>query len=315
LHDLKKVYRACVESAVVHDKTGPALAEIAHTYHSDRTPLYRELFEWANDTPDIDPRFSITLQLFANTTDDEVRQQIINDWTGYPMKVSDIRAALHAMGEMKIRVGASKKGQELQRFAFLSRFFHSAGYTGWLILLDEADMISCYSPLQRMKAYSHLSQLYDTNNQIPKLATIVTISEDYTGQVLFGKKNDRENIPARYGMRREAPLVPFAERGMDVIQRKGIPIRPYTREHIDEVYQRVRRLYAEAYNWEAPDLMDRPDPNVGMRRCIRSWINAWDFRRLYDTTVSLVTDEVTFSYEEDADMQTNSDDEEPVITL
>src|SRR5215210_6352668 len=38
LHDLGKIYRAAVESAVAPDKSGPALEEITHSYHTDRAP-------------------------------------------------------------------------------------------------------------------------------------------------------------------------------------------------------------------------------------------------------------------------------------
>lgn len=309
LHNLQKVYRACVESAVVRGKTGPALAEIAHTYHSDRAPFFRELFDWAHGTPGLDPRFAATLMLFIATTDLEIRQRIIDDWTGYPMKVPDIRKALRSVGETGTKIGKPMKGQELQRFAFLSKFFKSAGYAGWLILLDEGEFTSHYSLRQRARAYANLASLFGRQSNLPELATILTISDDYVGQVLYGK-NDRECIPLKVGKTRDSGIVPLAGQGMELILRKGCPIRPYTPKQIDDVYNHVRRLYSDAYDWESPDLEHRPDvlPSEPMRRYIRSWINAWDFLRLYDTSVNLVLDDFKVDMDEDSDIQKDDED-------
>lgn len=309
-HHLQKVYRACVESAVVRDKTGPALAEIARTYHSDRAPFFRELFDWVRDTPGLDPRFIATLQLVIAPIDLEILQQIINDWTGYPMKVPDIRKALRSVGETGIRVGKPMKGQELQRFAFLSKFFKSAGYSGWLILLDEGEFTSHYSLRQRARAYANLALLFGCQSNLPELATVLTISDDYIGQVLYGKKNDRENIPLKVGRTCDSGIVPLAEQGMELILRKGRQIRPYTSKQVDDVYNRVRQLYSDAYNWDAPDLEKRPEvlPSERMRRYIRSWINAWDFLRLYGTSVNLVSEDFNMDLDEDSDIQKDDED-------
>lgn len=309
LNDLKKVYRTCVESAIVSGKVGPALTEIAHTYHSDRAPYFDELQEWVNITKGIDPRYAQTLQIFVNTTDEEVRQQIVNEWTGYPMKVAEIRNALRDMGHPGIRVRAQMKAQELQQFEFLSRFFRSAGYSGWLILLDEGEIISRYSLKQRAKAYAHLAHLLGYGSQIFGLGSVLTITTDYAGQILV-KRNDLEKIPAKLAGSREAAVVPLAQKGMELIMRMGNPIRAYTGEQVDDIYRSVRALYSEAYSWEAPELSQRPEvlPSVGMRRYIRSWINAWDFRRLYDAEVNLIAEDVVQNYEEDVDLQASDDE-------
>ncbi len=69
------------------------------------------------------------------------------------------RAAGTGRGEELTHIGAPQRGQLLQRFEFLSRFFRSAGYNGWVLLFDETEMVSKYSVRQRGKAYAHLAQL------------------------------------------------------------------------------------------------------------------------------------------------------------
>src|SRR5262249_49466689 len=212
------------------------------------------------------------------------------------------------------------KGQTLLRFEFLSRFFSSAGYAGWVVLLDEAEMISKYSLRQRGRAYAHLAQLLGLvrGARIPGLACVATITKDYAGQVLYGRKNDIENIPARLQGTKDAEFIAAAEVGMRAIKSKAIELRPPTRAQLQEVYQRVRDLYAGAYRWDAPEIFGAREysSSTGMRQYVRSWINIWDLRRLYDYQADVVVEEERISYEEDVDFQTEPPEaaEEPIIT-
>jgi hypothetical protein len=321
LYDLAKVYRACAVSAVAPDKNGPVLAEIAASYQAEKAPGYRDLFEWVHQNKEIDPRFAATLFLFERSADPDLRQRIVDEWMGDPMRVPDLKAALRAVGEpATYTISRPVKGQVLQRFEFLSRLFASAGYAGWVVLLDEAEMISKYSLRQRGKAYAHLAQMLGLARgaRLPGLATVATITKDYAGEVLYGRKNDIVNIPARLQSTRDAEFIPPAEIGMKAIKSKALELRPPTRDQVHATYRKVRSLYSDAYGWEAPEIGNTREysSSTGMRQYVRSWINIWDLRRLYNYQADLVAERATFSYEEDADMQTESRaEEEPTISI
>lgn len=345
LHDLKKIYHAALETARAPDKdNGTALSEIAHTYSADKNPGYYPFREWVEDTEGLDPRFEATLHVFENCREEEVRQKIIADWMGYPMKVGDLRAALKDLGatvrpakrvsktymsiplsepkKKAFTVGRIKNDNWLQRFEFMARFFHSAGYAGWVILFDEAEMISKYSLRQRGKAYAHLAQLLgiDKTASVPGLTTAFTITKDYSGQVLYGRKNDIAKIPAKMKGTKEDIYVAPAELGMEAIKRKGIDLRPPDKGEVEEIYKKVRDLYSEAYDWPAPDLESRREyaTSTGLRQYLRLWINAWDLRRLYKYEANTIIEAVEISYDEDVDIQSTEEttsNNEPFVTL
>ena len=144
------------------------------------------------------------------------------------MRVSDLRSALREIGELPhYQISAPLRGAILQRFAFLTRFFRAAGYTGWVVLFDETEMISKYSVRQRGRAYAHLAQLLGHVKGVatPGLASVFTITHDYTGQVLYGRKNDLEMVPARLKGTRDEDLTGAAEIGMKTIKSKGAELR------------------------------------------------------------------------------------------
>jgi hypothetical protein len=321
LHDLTKVYRASIEAAVAPGRVGPALAEIAATYRAEKAPGYRDLFEWVHQNKDLDPRLAATLFLFERNPDPALRKRIVDEWTGDPMRVSDLKGALRELGEWTAYpITRPLAGQALNQFAFMSRLFSSAGYAGWVVLLDETEMISKYSLRQRGKAYAHLAQLLGQAKgvRIPGLACVATITKDYAGQVLYGRKNDIENVPARMEGTKDEPLRAAAESGMRLIKSRALELRPPSRDQLGHIYQTVHALYSNAYGWQAPEIAGTREysASTGMRQYVRSWVTVWDLRRLYNYEAQLVAEPMPIPYGEDLDYQIEKreEDDEPVIT-
>ncbi len=314
LSDLAKVYRAAVASAVAPDRTGPALSEIADTLQTDRAPYYDQLYKWAHRDGDLDPRLPASLLLFERqaSADEDLREKILAEWTGYPMRIGDMKAALKAAGEMTTyAVGRPQRGQELHHFEFVNRFFRAAGYNGWVILLDEVELIARYGIRQRGRSYAHLATLLGAGKtgQIPGLAVVAAVTDDYAGEVLR-RKGDRVKVPAKM-MIAEDPLREMAEAGMERIESGTLPLNSPTKKQMGESYDRVREVYAAAYGWTPPDITDALEyaGSTRMRQYVRAWVTIWDLRRLYDQEGELITEDVTISYEEDADVEKTATEE------
>ena len=319
LHNLARIYRGCVESATVADKTGPALTEIVNSYHTNLTPHYRELYQWVHQA-DKDPRIGATLFLFEDCKDENLREKIVAEWTGYPMKVQDLRAALKEVNQHKAyNISRPQTMKVSQRFEFLSRFFRSAGYDGWVILLDETEIISRYSLQQRGKAYAQMAQLMGLTEgtTIPGLAAVFAITDDYAGQVLRAGKNDVCNVPEKIRGMKDDSISGDAVIGMDAIENKSLQLKKPTAGQVLETYAKVRQAYSQAYAWDAPSIDNKREhlESNSMRQYVRSWINTWDLRRLYDYQAQTTLENVTMSYEEDADLQEDAPDMEEGATL
>ncbi len=317
LHDLAKLLRAAVESAVLPGRSAPALSEIAFTYRADTAPGYTQLFEWVHGA-NRDPRLALTLLLFERTRDAEVRERVIAEWMGDAMTGSEFRVGLRESGMAGLSFPRERKDNFLEKFEFLARFFQSAGYGGWVLLLDEAEMISKYSQRQRGRSYAHLAQLLgDSKNGVTGLVGAATITKDYAGQVLYGRKNDMTTIPVKMENTRDEGLAGAAVAGMRLIERGGTDLRPLGKEAIERLFEQARELYSQVYDWAAPPLPNRREysSSTSMRQHLRWWINAWDLMRLYGHEGETIVETVSVSYDEDSDLQMESPDGEPRIVL
>ena len=324
LHDPAKLYRAAVESAVVPDRRGPALAEVAAALDFGGAP-YAEFYRWANQPGSsgssgslgssgsgLNSRFPATLFLYERVKDPEVLDRIVSFWAGDPLNVADIRRWLRAHGEAATYALERVPSKELplHRFRFTPRLMAAAGYRGWVLLVDELELIGRYSFMQRARSYAALARWAGRleGEVYPGLVTVFAITSDFAAAVLEDR-NDLEAVPGKLrasGLDPELLLASQAERGMRLIAREAVHLRPPDRPAIDQARQRVRDLHACAYDWQPAPL--RPDDHLSttsMRQYVRRWINEWDLRRLDPayTGETMVLESLAMDYSEQAELE------------
>lgn len=291
LYDPVKVFRAAVDDARVPGRLGSAIDEIAAGLQTS-SPEYAVLYRWvhADDAP-VDARFAATLFVHEYARGDaEFADRIVRFWAGDPLPLPDLRRRLKEAGAAGTYKLGSVKERDLavQRFRFISRLIRAAGYAGWIILLDEVELIGRYSFLQRAKSYAELNRWIRGDRQDPgaPIGAVLATVDDFEAQVLVGK-NDVELIPSRLRMKGTADadlLAGSAEAGMRVIERQQIPVQPPDRDALDRTYNTLKALHGAAYGWTPPDVegLERL-PSNRMRQYIRAWINEWDLVRLDPT--------------------------------
>lgn len=293
LHDPAKVFRAAVESAVAPDGARDVVAEAAAALDPDSAG-YAELLRWLRGPgADMNERFEATLVLHqrlggdAPGVDEQFVDSIVRFWSGDPLPMPELRRQLKAIGEAKTFTFTSVKLRELarQRLRFLPRLLRAAGYAGWVVLLDEVELIGRYSLLQRGRSYAELARWLDGDpgDEGQPLVAVAAMTDDFEAAVLTGK-NDREALPARLRDKQTdeyAEMAALAEVGMRHIERHLLPLAPPDGAELDRAYHTLRGLHGAAYGWEPPDVagLERLGA-TRMRQYVRAWINEWDLVRL-----------------------------------
>jgi hypothetical protein len=314
LYDPTKLYRSAIEAAIVPDRKGAALTEIAFGLRFDSRG-YADLSRWVNSAEaGLNARFAATLFLFERLRDEEIRDRIISFWSGDPLNSSELRRWLRDHGEAatyKIEpVGA--RDLALQRFRFVPRLIVAAGYSGWVLLIDEVELIGRYSFKQRARSYAELARWAGKleKESFPGLTAVFALTSDFSSFVLEGR-NDVERIPGRLRAT-ESPsdtlLARQAERGMRLIAREAQRLRDPDRPTIERTYQQVQSIHGQAYQWEPPPLGPEArytGASISMRQYVRRWINEWDLRRLDPTyRADTMISDLAMDYSEDPDLET-----------
>jgi len=311
LYDPAKLYRAAIDASVAPGKRGSALAEIAAGLDFAGQE-YAGFYGWVN-RPDtgLSSWFAATLFLYGRVKDQEVLDRIVAFWAGDMLKVGDLRSWLLAHGEPgKYRKETvSIRDMALHRFKFVARLAVAAGYSGWVLLVDEAELIGRYSFRQRARSYAELARWTGRirGETYPGMLSVFAITTDFAEAVLE-QRDDAKAIPEKLRAG-ESPadhaLAGHAERGMRMIARDAIRLAPPSRESIDQTHDQVKAIHSQAYGWEPP-----PSPpferlaTTSMRQFVRRWINEWDLQRLYPGyQVDTVVGELQLDYSEDVALE------------
>ena len=237
----------------------------------------------------MDSRFAATLFLHEYARgDEEFADRIVRFWAGDPLPVADLRRRLKEAGAAATYRLAAIKERDLsrQRFRFVSRLMQAAGHGGWVVLLDEVELIGRYTSLQRAKSYAEIARWVRGDRDDPA-APIVRRAHH--------RRRLRDPGAGRQERRRAHPQAAAGQGdgrgraagrlrpkpGMRIIEREQVQLQPPGREELDRTYDQLKRIHGEAYGWEPPDVagLERL-PSNRMRQYVRAWINEWDLRRL-----------------------------------
>ena len=290
-HPVRLFYSA-IESAVVPNKQGEVFAEIAGECDV-WTPRYKELVAWANNPENhVDSRFAATLLLYERMSSDmELGHRMARFWTGDPIGVGDLKKYLQEAGfggqYTFGRVSATELA--LQRFQFAARLMQAAGYAGWILLIDEAELIGRYSVNQRAKSYAEVARLMNMidGQMLPGLGTVIALTNDFREEILE-KKGDSVKMLEKLRSKQteeDRVLADKAEKGMKLLQLQRISLGLPSTETIQEVHQIVRRLHLKGHGWHMWDHgsedVVKTVAGTSMRKHVKSWVTEWDLLRLF----------------------------------
>ncbi len=317
LYDLTRVFRAAISSANIGQRDA-GLSEIFLKMNRRKdSQAYADFRLWA-ESPSrsgLDPRFPATLWLSEYDNDEEFRERLIGFWSGDPLTKGDLTKRLRENRQLaSYDLGKAPLPQELasQRFRFATAMMRAAGYAGWVLLIDEVEVIASYRRPQRARSYVEIARWANrlVAEPSPGPAAVLAIAADFALKIL-DEKGDRDAVPARLQAHGGAELASQAERGMRVIERECKTLRTPDQAVLDETYARVREIHGAAYGWNPPDA-GWPPERLGsnpMRSYVRYWINDWDLKRLYpEETSRLEVTPFSQEYSEDADLETPAED-------
>ena len=330
LYNPALMFRAAVGAADIPGKRGDALSEVAAGLNFS-SPQYADFYEWVHrQGGEIDGRFAATLFLYERMVNDpELSHRMIRFWAGDPLSDAEIKRYLKSCdANASYRFErVSPMEMALQRFKFVSRLMIAAGYSGWILLIDEAEILGRYSFKQRAQSYAELarwlgrleaSSFADLGYK-SGLAAVMALTDDFQSAIL-DEKGDREKVPEKLretGSETDLVLSRQAEQGMRLIECERIPlVGPYD-QLVEEIYHKIRMIHGAAYGWDPP-----PVPTIErlsstrMREYVKGWITEWDLKRLDpDQQVDIELTEIKQDYTEDIELEGSQEEVlQPTLT-
>ena len=310
LYDPAKVYRAAVEAAVLPDGTsGQAIQEIAQRLDT-KGPAYADFYHWVGlPNSGLAQLFAASLKVHERAAPDpDITGAITDFWSGDALKLTDLKKWLRELGLPAAFVVTSVAAKELalQRFHFATHLFKAAGYRGWVLLIDEVEMIGKYGVVSRGKSYGELARWLGevSSEQYPGITAVASLTDTYASQLLT-ERQDKDLVPQKLegkGTDEARSQARRAETGMRIIEHDFLSLEKPDEARLLETYQQLRKFHADAYGWNPPEL-DFGTSQESLRLHVRKWIHEWDLRRLFPgITVDTQVTKVIINMSQDRDL-------------
>lgn len=322
LYDLGRVFSSAMENGRIPDRKGRFIEELALRASSE-TVAFQDFSNWTERSAVqglLNLIFPATLRLYQKEFDLSLSADVASFWAGEKIHVSKVRKGLRQVGEAQTYRFRAPRIAELppQKLRFAVELIKAAGYRGWVVLLDEIELIGTYSVLQRGRSYAEIARWMGriSRENYPGLVAIGAVTDDFGSAIISpdGQKKDRDYVRPRLEQSaRHADLAPHAQEGMRLLERQCLPLARPEEEDLHATIETLRGVYSTAYDWEAP-------PHVAavggagfrsrMRYKVRAAINEWDLRRLNpEYKPNIAVERYDPSYEEEDSLERSSSDD------
>lgn len=227
---------------------------------------------------------------------------LYGDLTGTRLPLKELRR-IHKSARQSALPAFSESFKQLIHtpayFAVMADLVQFCGYKGWVLLVDEIELLGRLGKLSRMRAYLNLSWLLNgaqnLNFPVYLLGAVATRLQDdtwYGGQGGARKKpDDRTVMPElageKFGKEAQDTLTHFFRQAIS----KDSPImRPVHENELSALLEELIQLHGQAYQWAAQLDISELLHYLGsqpVRTYIRAALEALDRQYLYGHTEKL----------------------------
>ena len=248
------LYKRVLEQTYLPGESEPGIPSL-FTFLSSGSDKANEMFLYALNKLDTNRLYYVLKAFLASegSNDDEV-DVLEADLQGAFASVAAIRSLYSKYCREKVSLNNKFviKEHTSDYFAFMSHLFKVMGYSGWVILFDEAELIGRFARKSRMAAYSTISKFLFPPSSFDSVSSIFAFSSSYTEEVI-GEKDDYGYLDLMEGDEESKRLVKSVlDRIVDAEE-----LRALTEDELTYSLKTIVEIYSKAYGKDYSEYADK----------------------------------------------------------
>jgi len=260
----------------------------------------------------IHPLPAIVLEDYLYTGPGEEQDLLYSNLMGVRLYISELRR-IHRANRREImpKFPNFKMGEHAPAyFGVMADIVRFCGYRGWVILIDEIELIGRLGKVSRLKAYSHINWLLNWSETMDYPIYVLGASASSMQDTWFGgygrRREDRKAIPElaeeKLGKAAREEINRFFEKALNT---EVCPvIQPVAEDGLVNLLKKLVEIHGIAYGWPAELDVSKLIHQIGskpIRTHIRAALEALDMSYVYQETVTPKAVELTESELEESD--------------
>jgi len=210
---------------------------------SANSPIANEMLLYAAKQLETDKLYYL-FRSYLNTEDSDEKFLLQADLEGDFIANAPLKKIYRRIfGQpVKYNVNFTKTKHCRDYFSFMSHLFSQMGYHGWVILLDETELIGRLGKKARLNAYRNMANFLLSDRCPERTFSLFALSSSYVEDVIEGK-HEYENLEAVY------PEEPEPARTVLNLLVGAPQLLPLTKDEIHEVLRKIQEFHGRAYDW------------------------------------------------------------------
>ncbi len=210
---------------------------------SSNSPLASEMLIYAAKHLETDKLYYL-FRSYLNTEDSDEKFLLQADLEGDFVANAALKKIYRRIFSqpVKYNVNFTKTRHCGDYFSFMSHLFTLMGYHGWVILIDETELMGRLGKKARLNAYRNMARFLLPEQCPESTFSIFALSASYTEDVIEAK-HEYENLEAVY------PEEPEPARTVLDLLVKAPQLVPLTKDEIHNVLYKIQDFHGKAYEW------------------------------------------------------------------
>ena len=284
------VYQKLMASTFLPGREQPGFLNVLEDMTAN-SPVASELLVYGAKELETDKLYYL-LKAYLNTEDQEEKFQLqadlMGDFIANPALRKIYKRIFNTAAKFNTSFSKTKHCQDY--FYFMSYLFERLGYQGWVILIDEAELMGRLGKKARLNAYRNIASFLMPDRKLISTFSLVAFSASYIEDVIEGK-HEFENLAEIYPDAQEP-----ARSVLNAIIRAP-QLLPLSKEEVLQILVRIQEFHGRAYEWTpslSPESMIKASGSGGflLRTKLRAAIELLDQLYQYQSAGGIKIDEL-----------------------
>lgn len=243
---LHLVYQKLINHTYLPGRLQPGFAQVLENMTAG-SPLAQDLAAFAEAELESN-KLGLLLKSYLRTEDEDEKFMLLSDFEGDFCTNAVLKQIYKRIFSLKTTpsVAFTKTKHCMDYFAFFSHLFLQMGYSGWVLLFDETELVGRLGKKARMGAYANLAQFLRPGDcgKCKAVYSVFALTASFAEDVIESK-HEFEHLQAM-------PLPPeTAERAEWALTQivSTEQLSPLSKEEIRKVLGKVIEFHGRAYGW------------------------------------------------------------------
>lgn len=214
---------------------------------SPNAPVANEMLLYAAKQLETDKLYYL-FRSYLNTEDSDEKFLLQADLEGDFISNAPLKKIYRRIFNqpVKYNVNFTKTKYCADYFSFMSHLFTQMGYHGWVILVDETELMGRLGKKARLNAYRNMARFLLPEKCFESTFSIFALSASYAEDVIEGK-HEYENLAEIL------PNEPEPARTVLNLLSRAPQLLPLTKEETADILEKIKDFHGKAYGWN-PDV-------------------------------------------------------------